>query len=290
MTVLFIERGASRCGFVPGLGGGIASWTVAGQAMLRSASTACIAARDPYGLASFPLVPFSNRIGAARFQWHGQSVQLQANYPPEIHAIHGVGFERVWNVPARDAHSALLSYTHVPDASWPWPFAATQGITVSERALRLDLAAVNTADTAVPLAFGHHPYFESQGAQLTFAADAVWSVGDDALPQRRTAIGAPFDFRVPTRVQGADIDHCYVGWQGSAAIAWQHRPLQLRILASPSLPAAVLFIRPGADAFCFEPVPHVNNALNLDRCTPAMPVVAPGGSFVASIVFEALPG
>jgi galactose mutarotase-like enzyme len=44
----------------------------------------------------------------------------------------------------------------------------------------------------------------------------------------------------------------------------------------------------GADGFCFEPVPHINNALNLVDREPAMPIVAPGKAFNASVRFRAV--
>src|SRR5450432_2223592 len=138
-----LARGANRCELLPLLGGSIGAWTVDGQQMLRTASAASIAARDPFGMASFPLVPYSNRIGNATFEWDGKIIELTPNFPPEPHAIHGVGFERSWTCTARTADSALLTLIHQPDAGWPWPFEARQRITIADRELTLDLTAVN---------------------------------------------------------------------------------------------------------------------------------------------------
>jgi aldose 1-epimerase len=54
------------------------------------------------------------------------------------------------------------------------------------------------------------------------------------------------------------------------------------------LPSAVVCIRSGEAGFCFEPVPHINNALNLRESEPAMPILAPGDTFKASIRFRAV--
>jgi aldose 1-epimerase len=64
--------------------------------------------------------------------------------------------------------------------------------------------------------------------------------------------------------------------------------LALEISGSPELSAAVVYVRSGADGFCFEPVPHINNALHLRGYEPGMPIVAPGGTFSARIRFSAL--
>ncbi|MGA2777162.1 MAG: aldose 1-epimerase [Steroidobacteraceae bacterium] len=284
-----ISDGGDRCELLPQLGGCIIAWSVQGQAMLRTASAASIAARDLYGMASFPLVPYSNRIGEASFEWNGKRIELARNFAPEPHAIHGVGFERSWHSSERKRDSVRLTLVHQPDDSWPWAFEAQQCITIAEHFLTLDLSAVNLAPHPVPLAFGHHPYFPQAGALLSFAARAVWLVGSDGLPTEPVTPSGQFDFSQSMPVEHAEIDHCYTGWGGSSYITWPDKPWALQISGSRSLPCAVVCIRNGADAFCFEPVPHINNALNLRDHEPAIPIVAPGESFKASIRFRAVP-
>lgn len=285
---LTLTHGAARCDLLPHVGGSIGSWSVAGQEMLRTASESGIAARDPYATAGFPLVPYSNRIGEGRFQWRGKSMTLARNFPPEPHAIHGVGFERAWQLQSREKDSALLRYTHRPDAAWPWAFDARQRITLTDDLLILEFDAVNLESQAVPLAFGHHPYFPRDGARLTFHAQGVWLAGDDALPRELATPTGRFDFSKGVGVDDADIDHCFTGWNGVAIIAWPDKAQALGITASHELSSAVVYIRPDLDSFCFEPVAHMNNALNRSGSECAMPVIAPGESFEASMRFRAI--
>jgi aldose 1-epimerase len=286
--ILTLSHGGDRCDLIPTLGGSIAAWTAGGQAMMRSASALGIAADDPFGMASFPLVPFSNRIGDASFEWGGERFALARNFAPEPHAIHGVGFERPWQVSARAADSVTMVLRHRPDASWPFAFEAQQCITLGEGALSIEMSAVNLADRAVPLAFGHHPYFPRDGALLKFRARGVWLSGEDGLPSLRVVPFEKFDYSRAMPVARGDIDHCFVGWDGKAEILWPDRPLALEITASGELPCAVVCIRSDIDGFCFEPVPHVNNALNRRDPDYGMPVIAPGNSFSASICFRAV--
>lgn len=286
--VITLLHGTDRCELHPRIGGSIGCWTADGQQMFRAANAARIAARDPFGMASFPLVPYSNRIGQGKFAWNGSHIALARNFPPEPHSIHGVGFESPWRCVESTESSALLTLIHEPNAGWPWPFEARQRITLADRELTLELCAVNSASHPAPLAFGHHPYFPLRGAHLTFHARSVWLMGDDGLPHEQAALTKQFDFSQAAPVERADIDHCFAGWSGPARIAWPDRPLALEISGSPELSAAVVYVRSGADGFCFEPVPHINNALNLRGQTPAMPTVAPGGTFSASIRFRAL--
>jgi aldose 1-epimerase len=283
-----LVQGESRCDILPGVGGSIGGWTVGGQQMLRTAGAAAIAAANPFGMASFPLVPYSNRIGNGTFEWDGRPVSLLQNFPPEPHAIHGVGFERRWECLACSSDSAHLRLIHRADAAWPWPFEARQRITIAERELTLDLTAVNLAPRPVPLAFGHHPYFPLSGAVLTFRARGVWLSGEDGLPRERVKPTGNFDYSKGAPVERGDLDHCFTGWTGPASIAWPDKPLALEISASWALPCAVVCIRKETDDFCFEPVPHINNALNLPDWEPAMPIIAPGEAFRATIRFRAV--
>ena len=285
---LTLTHGAARCDLLPQLGGSIGSWSVSGQQMLRTASESGIAARDPFATAGFPLVPYSNRIGQGSFEWRGNPITLARNFPPEPHAIHGVGFERPWQLQTRGRDSVVLRLTHRPDAGWPWAFDARQRITLTDDLLILEFEAVNLEPQAVPLAFGHHPYFPRGGARLTFHAQGVWLAGDDGLPCELVKPAGPFDFSKGSSVENADIDHCFTGWNGVAIIAWPDKEQALGITVSRELSSAVVYIRPDLDAFCFEPVAHINNALNRHDRESAMPVVAPGESFEASIRFRAL--
>lgn len=283
--VLTLTHGANCCEVVPAVGGSIGSWTVHGQEMMRVASLAGIEGRDPYRMASFPLVPYSNRIGNGRFVWEGNVISLARNFPPEPHAIHGVGFERRWQVAAHTRESVELVLIHRPDAGWPWAFEARQRITLADELLTLHLSAVNLHSHAVPLAFAHHPYFPRAGAQLAFRAQGVWLAGEDGLPSRWAKTAGAFDYSQGPSVEHADVDHCFTGWSGVARISWQAKPWELEITGSRELPDAVVYIRRELDAFCFEPVAHINDALNRQA---EMPVIQPGESFSSSMAFRAV--
>jgi aldose 1-epimerase len=286
--ILTLSHGAGRCDLIPALGGSIAAWTVDGQEMMRSADAPSIAANDPFGMASFPLVPYSNRIGEGSFEWDGERFALARNFPPEPHAIHGVGFQRPWRVRARTADSATLAMSHRPGASWPFAFEAQQRIALGDGTLAIEMDVVNLADRAVPLAFGHHPYFPGGGAFLKFRAQSVWLVGDDGLPSLKVVPFGKFDYSSAMPVARGDIDHCFVGWDRMAGIFWPDRPLALEVTASEALSCAVVCIRSDIDGFCFEPVPHLNDAVNRRGGDYGMPVIAPGKSVTAGIRFRAV--
>ncbi|PTS73885.1 hypothetical protein DBR17_17665, partial [Sphingomonas sp. HMWF008] len=224
--------------------------------------------------------------GQARFAWDGDVIQLAPNFPPEPHALHGVGWHRAWTATAQAADSAMLRLVHTPDEDWPWPFEAVQRVVLSDDGLSVTFAVTNRAANAVPLAFGQHPYFDLAGARLRFAAKTVWLAGPDLLPTQAVPPVGTYDFDRDAPVAGRVIDNCYAGVAGPATIEWEDRPLRLEIRTAPPMPAAVIYVPTKGDAFCFEPVPHINNALNLPGELPAMPVLAAGATVEASLHFQ----
>lgn len=285
--MLTLVNGDARCTVHPTLGGSLGSWRIGAQDMLRAATDEAIEQGDLLGMASFPLVPYSNRIGGAKFEWHGQPVQLQPNFPPEPHAIHGVGWKRRWDVREHADSSVVLSLLHEGDADWPWPFSAEQRIVLGEASLHLTLSATNLADMVVPLGFGHHPYFDAAGASLCFESSVCWEVGDDRLPTNSVLPTGARDFAKRASISGRAFDNCFTRPARPTTIDWDGRDLALAIDQCVSLAATVVYIPPDGGFFCVEPVPHVNNALNMPGTAAPMPLVAPGDSFTGTITLTA---
>jgi aldose 1-epimerase len=277
----------AKCELWPNIGGSIGRWCVGGQEIFRRADATAITQKQPLGMAGFPLIPYSNRIGFGRFDWNGQSINLAENFPPELHAIHGTGWSAEWAVLLVRPDYAVLRHKHLANKHWPWSFEAEQHITLSHDSLSLRLIARNLSADTVPIAFGFHPYFDSDGATLSFDAAQVWQTGNDGLPALEENPVGDLDFNNGRPVQGRTLDNGFAGWNGLAHICWQDRPLSLEINAD--MHAAVVYVPNKEDYFCFEPVPHIINALNLPGHFPQMPIAGPGGSFEADIRFRTLP-
>jgi aldose 1-epimerase len=282
-----LRAGDALCEIWPDAGGSIGRWMISGQEMFRRYDAHNATQPPSLGMASFPLVPYSNRIGFGRFDWGGREFHLTPNFSPEPHAIHGTGWRAAWQTEQLSADAIILRHRQYADGNWPWSFEAEQHIMLSHDALMLRLVVHNLCDQIVPLAFGHHPYFDSAGATLSFAASQLWPTGNDGLPSHAEVPTGMFDFRSGAPVCGRIVDNGFAGWDGKAQIHWDDRPFGLEIHAD--MQAAVVYVPDGEDYFCFEPVPHIINALNLPDATPPMPLVAPGSHFEAHIRFAAIP-
>jgi aldose 1-epimerase len=248
-----LTAGSFRCEIIPEMGGCIAGLWFDGIAVLRSPSAAHLPSVRQSG--SYPLVPFSNRVGHASLLWNGTSHPLVKNFGDEPHAIHGVGWQRPWGLLEADDRFALLSYEHKPDTSWPFAFDTSQAFRLTDNALELTLSITNQSATPTPVGLGWHPYFVKRAAShIAFEATGRWEMDALKLPtQRLGSMGLDQD------CASLDVDHCFDGWSG--ALHLRDETLSVRV-TSP-LTRLVVFTNETKDFVAIEPVSHVNNAINL---------------------------
>jgi len=268
-----------RCEITPGLGGAIAGLWLGDTPVLRSTPAKDLVTVRKAG--SYPLIPFSNRVGHAKLQWKGTDHPLVQTTADEPHAIHGVGWQRPWTVLESDPQFALLSYKHKPDAAWPFAFDASQAFKLTEFELALTLSITNQSDQAAPVGLGWHPYFVKRpSSHISFEATGRWEMNTEKLPTHRLpASGLSADCAF------LDVDHCFDGWPG--VVHLRDDVLHTRVKAN--LSRLVVFTNATRDFVAIEPVSHVNNAINLMRTSSVsaedmgVRVLQPGESMSAEM-------
>lgn len=253
VLTLTLACGPLRCEVDPALGGSIAGLWWRGLPALRPVPSG--APRDVRLSSSYPLVPYSNRVGFARLPWRGTEHRLVPNFAPEPHAIHGLGWRRPWDVEQLDGASVRLRLNHEPDADWPFAFEVLQELRLSADALELSMRISNRDVEVMPAGLGWHPFFVKRAAcRLRFAATGRWEMGDDKLPTVRLPMAG-----LQVDCATLQVDHCFDGWAGSVELEDD----QLRIRVESDLPNLVVFTDPARAFVAIEPVSHVNNALQL---------------------------
>jgi aldose 1-epimerase len=274
-----LHCGSLRCELLPALGGCVAGLWWGEQQVLRSTPAARL--QDVRVAGSYPLVPYSNRIGWRKLLWAGQEYVLPQNFAPEPHTIHGVGWERAWQVEDSSATHAVLRYQHTADVAWPFAFDSRQRFTLADDGLEMHLSLTNRAAVAAPAGLGWHPYFaKSAQTHIGFAAQGRWEMDADNLPTRR--LDHP---GLDTDCRSLDVDHCFDGWSGGLQLTEGG----LRLHVTSDLGCLVVFTTPARDSIAIEPVSHVNNALALAQQTGVTPeslgvrVLQPGETFAASM-------
>ena len=278
MDPITLRAGDTAVALAPEAGGAVTRYWLARGSVTRDWLRPTPAGA-PYRPAAFPLVPYSNRIRAGRFSFHGRAVVEPLNWPPERHAIHGHGWQARWQpIDVRTAE-ARLEYRH-PAGAWPWAYRATQRFTLTPSSLTVALGLTNESAAPMPAGVGWHPYFP-RTARATISADVrgMWRTDGEKLPTELVAApAAPF---------GRGRDNCFVGWGRRATIDWPELGARLVMQAQPPLDYLVVFTPARRPFFCVEPVSHVTDAFNLadaGRDDTGIVVVAPGETLETAVV------
>lgn len=272
----------------PQLGGALLELTHDDRPVLRSATSDGLREFGVRAAACYLLVPFANRIDHGRFRVASDTYALQANFPPEPHAIHGIGWRRPWTVIAREPSSVelLLNYAGDTPEQWPFAFEARQRFHLTSGGLEITMFLVNRDLRPWPGGLGLHPYFPAwDGQTLQFEAAGAWENGPDQLPLRPVS-GPAWQFAEPRRVAGLDLDHDFCPWGGWARIGGGPAGT-IRITASEAFPVLRVFTPVGRDFIAVEPVSHTADAVNrAARGAVGYRIISPGEAISGTVSIE----
>jgi aldose 1-epimerase len=272
----------------PTLGGCITAFRYQDIDLMRPATEEYWASGEPRASASFPLVPFSNRIADGHFVLGGRSYRFPINMPPEPHSIHGDGWTSAWTVESDEPSRAVLG--HAPDDT-PFPYAARQIFELADYGLTASLELANTNDVRIPAGFGHHPYFpRTHDLTLEMPLGEVWMPDDRKLPSAKVTVPDDWDFSTPKRLAPlTGLDHHFTGGEVKAVLRWPSLGLRLDIDADPIFGHIVVFVPPGRDYVCVEPVTHVANAVNMQEHgnqDTGLQILEPGATLCGAMRFS----
>ena len=245
----------------PSIGGAIASlsWIFEGgwTPVLRRGHSPLENVLDA---ASFPLVPYVNRIRGGSFTFRDRQVSIAPNMTGDPSPLHGDGWLNEWTVEQSDASSAVLSYRHGPD-EWPWAYSARQEFRLSGGVFDLGLTCRNEADEPMPCGLGQHPYFDC-GAQTRLSTDvrSAWTIDEHVLPVEKVPALGRYDLS-DRLICGQDLDNGFGGWSGTALMTDPDWPFEIEMSSSQAEFFQVYSPATG-EIFVAEPVTHANAALN----------------------------
>ncbi len=269
-----LHAGAMRLALRADLGGCIAGLWHHDVPVMRSTEPRLL---DSVRLAGcFPMVPYQNRLGYRRFRWHGKDYTTEPNFGASPHSLHGLGWQRPWELQSHSAFEAVLRLEHHADAHWPFDFEAIQHFSLTQQALKAQMVLTNTGSISQPAGIGWHPYFpKRQRSRLHIELSDRWESDANELPTRKVAQPG-----IDNDVAYLAFDNCFEGWKGPARIRDERFSLQL----SSSLPYLVVYTPPEHDFFCVEPASHVSNAIHMaDPAAHGLRSLEPGEAMEASM-------
>jgi aldose 1-epimerase len=240
--------------------------------------------------ASFPLVPFVNRIRGGRFTFRGREVRIAPNMAGDLSPLHGQGWLCPWAVDSASDTEAVLSYRHAA-GEWPWDYEARQHFALDERGLSIRLTCRNASTEPMPCGLGQHPYFPC-GPQtlIDTRVSHAWTIDEQVLPVEKVPAKGRFDLR-RRLVCRQGLDHGFENWGGLAWMNDPEWPYEL-LLSSTAAGFFQLYSPLEESIFVAEPVTHANAALNApesDWPELGMRVLQPGKAMSLDMRLEVVP-
>jgi aldose 1-epimerase len=210
--------------------------------------------------ASFPLVPYVNRIRGGRFTFRGQEVRLAPNMSGDPSPLHGQGWLNPWKIEGSTAQTATLSYEH-PASEWPWDYWAEQEVALDEHGFFANLRCRNMSDDPMPCGLGFHPYFPcGPVTRIDTLVEHAWTIDEHVLPLEKVPAEGRYDLH-DRLICGQDLDNGFGGWGGEARMTDPSWPYDVH-LSSTDASFFQLYSPPHGGIFVAEPVTHANAALN----------------------------
>jgi galactose mutarotase-like enzyme len=229
------------------------------------------------------LHPWANRLGGFSYSIDGVNVQIARDSPQirlEEHGlpVHGlVGALHEWEV-VESGEARLVAGRDVAGlAEFPFDHRVEVAAELAETRLTLTTTVTPAGERAVPIAFGHHPYFVLPGVpraewEITLPVDEHLLLDDNKIPtgvrEPAGALDGPLGER--TFDDGYTVDPRGVLF----ALAGGGRRIEVRF--ERGYPYAQVYAPAVEDVICFEPMTAPADAL---RHSP--PTVAPGDAFSA---------
>ena len=289
--VVILEAGELRLGLSPSIGGSISAFDWRGPDVPTPILRRCNSrSGNVLDAASFPLVPYVNRIRGGRFSFRGREVRLAPNMAGDVSPLHGQGWLSAWQVEEASGRRAVLTFEHKA-GEWPWSYEARQDFGLDESGFTIRLACRNTSSEPMPCGLGQHPYVPcGPKTRLDTRVTHAWTIDEHVLPLEKVPAEGRFDLG-DRLVYGQGLDHGFGGWGGQARITDPDWPYDLE-LSSPDARFFQLYSPSEGGLFVAEPVTHANAALNepeADWSELGMRVLEPDEDMSLAMRLEVIP-
>ncbi len=221
--------------------------------------------------ASFVMIPWSNRLRDARFQYDGQTHQLEINQSGEGLAIHGDVRQRVWKVARSDKKRLDLTFDSrdYADVNFPFAFSAKANYWLDEHNFYMELALKNEDAQPFPAGFGHHPYFVrpegSMGVLVEIDCDKYYEMTAHMPDAAAVAVTDEVDFRNLRSLPETGFDELLTGrhTELTGRIIYPAWNTQIEMVSDPIYEHTILYCPKDQPFFALEPATNANDGFNL---------------------------
>jgi aldose 1-epimerase len=289
IDTIALRAGRLAVDLVPAIGGSIAAFQLDGIDVMRRLSDADRSNGSVLGVASFPMIPFANRVGGNAFNFDGRRYEFEANNPPEIYHVHGTAWQRAWTAKQTKQSKALLTLEVADPANYS--YRASQHFDLYEDALILRTSVTNAGTRPMPFGFGHHPWFiRDADTVIQFRSHSFHLTEPEYMVGERIKLPDELSYDLPGPLPDRFRCSDYGGWDGNATISFPTRGVGLTMQADPIYKHLFLFADPSRAVFCIEPQTNAacafNRAGGFTDPEEGLIILVPGQTVAANLRFE----
>ncbi|MBO2521272.1 MAG: hypothetical protein CW345_05655 [Firmicutes bacterium] len=263
----------------------------------------------PYLYGNPILFPYPNRVRDGRFAFGGKQAALPINEPERNNAIHGLVYNRPWEVVSQGASDEegawvtlrFASSAHPEvEAAFPFPFEVLFTYRLKDGALANEMTAKNTGSGPMPMGYGLHPWFplplspKGRRSQCRVKAPVtgVWELDARLLPTGEIRQPAPArDLSRDVPLADEEYDDVYTGLNqhGPSEVVYADpgTGVEIAVRSDSAFREFVIYAPLSRDVICLEPYTCVTDAFNLAArgVDAGMIVLEPGQSWTGNIVY-----
>lgn len=253
------------------------------------------------------LFPFPNRVQGGRFSFNGHDVVMDVNETARGNRIHGLVFDRAFEVEGVGAdaegayHRAFLDL-HLDAAlvrQFPWPCRFSVETRLVDGALLQRFEAQNCGNQLLPMGFGTHPWFPnalggSRGKTVVCVpGDRRWTLADGVPTGETVEVeGGKFDLRAGRALGEEEYDDVLTdparradGWTEASI---RYGDVAITISASGAFREWVIFAPLSRPVICLEPYTCTTDAVHLAArgVDSGLITLAPGARWEGTIVIR----
>jgi aldose 1-epimerase len=300
MSVIWLidDTAGVEAAVVPALGNRTIRILVRGQNILHFPFENPAAAKADRSLNGIPfLAPWANRMAGGGFHADGRefrfnetlgSLRTDANGL----AIHGMlTTSALWQLVSigsdkSQAHvTSRLDFWKEPVLMANWPFAHSYEMThtLSNGVLEISTAILNRSSERMPVSIGFHPYFRLPGVKRDDATVHLPVREHVETDSRLVPTGEfrPTSFPAALPLKDQRFDDGFAGLEPDPVFRFEGGGKQINVAFGPKYQVAVVYVPPGQEYVCFEPMTAVTNGINLaaEGKYPQLQWIEPGAEW-----------
>ena len=214
--------------------------------------------------ASAILFPFVNRIENGIYHFKGNRYELDKNQVEEQHAIHGLVYNKTFEIKEEivgpNSSKVCLQYDSSNKIDgFPFRYSIQLIYTLTEESLTLMIEVKNTDQREFPFSLGWHPYFVSSdlgNSYFSMESNAQIVKNDRNISLKRVKKEVPSEIQIKDKI----VDDCYV--LNDKRISFRTPDYEIDIEISDGENYVQLYTPPGRNCIAIEPMTSPSNSFN----------------------------